>query len=124
VVVRLERGRPDRIWEKMTSVLQEKKSAQPLKDRSCGCIFKNPEHRSAGKLLDAAGMKGRRCGQAMVSDLHANFILNRGKASFEDYHALISEGRRRVMEQFGVVLEQEVVTWGENAAGEDLMTGL
>jgi UDP-N-acetylmuramate dehydrogenase len=64
--LRLERGDRDRIWDKMTSFLQEKRNAQPLMKKSCGCVFKNPPDRSAGALLEAAGTKGRRIGDARV----------------------------------------------------------
>jgi UDP-N-acetylmuramate dehydrogenase len=111
VELRLEKGDRDRIWEKTTSILEEKKNAQPLMKKSCGCVFKNPAGRSAGELLDSAGMKGRRTGDARVSEKHANFILNEGNATFQDYHALIREGRRRVRETHGIELDLEVEIW-------------
>ncbi|MBU0755150.1 MAG: UDP-N-acetylmuramate dehydrogenase, partial [Planctomycetes bacterium] len=113
IEVHLETGNPDRIWEKMTSVLQEKKKAQPLMGRSSGCVFKNPEGQSAGRLLEAAGMKGRRIGDAVVSEQHANFIMNLGNATSDDYYALVSEGRDRVRQEFGIDLDREVELWGD-----------
>lgn len=80
--------------------------------RSCGCVFKNPEGFSAGKLIEEAGLKGLRCGNAFVSGEHANFIINDGAGSREVY-LLIGEVKRRVYEKFGVLLEEEVVYIGE-----------
>jgi UDP-N-acetylmuramate dehydrogenase len=111
VAVRLERGDKKRIWETMSAYLKEKKAAQPLLERSCGCIFKNPSWTSAGRLLDGVGMKGRSRGGAWVSPKHANFILNRSSCRFEDYLGLIHEGRERVREKYGVDLELEIETW-------------
>jgi UDP-N-acetylmuramate dehydrogenase len=111
VEIGLEKGRPDRIFESMTALLKEKMERQPLMERSCGCIFKNPAGDSAGRMLDAVGMKGRSRGEARVSGRHANFILNRGNATSEDYLALIDEGRQRVYDHFGIELDFEVKIW-------------
>lgn len=88
-----------------------KRSAQP-KGRSCGCVFKNPENVSAGKLIEECGLKGYNLGGAEVSSKHANFILSNG-SSASDVYKLIHFVKKRVKEKFGVCLEEEVVYIGE-----------
>ena len=89
-----------------------KRETQPLSARSAGCIFKNPPgSRSAGWLIEQAGLKGRRVGDAMVSTQHANFIVNVGSATAADVHALIALIKREVRAAFDVTLELEVRVW-------------
>lgn len=88
-----------------------KRSGQP-KGKSCGCIFKNPQNQSAGKLIDEAGLKGLKIGGAEVSSNHANFIINKG-ATASDVYRLIQTVKRKVFEFCGVMLEEEVVYIGE-----------
>lgn len=78
------------------------------KGRSMGCVFKNPAAAPAGKLIEGAGMKGMRVGGAVVSEKHANFILNEGGATSADINALIALVRNAVAAQYGVVLEEEI----------------
>lgn len=85
-----------------------KRSSQPYHYKSAGCIFKNPEGESAGRLLDISGCKGLRVGDAIVSEAHANFILNAGQATAADILALIEKCRKIVMERTGYMLELEV----------------
>jgi len=85
-----------------------RRSGQPKGVGSSGCIFRNPPGDSAGRLIDAAGLKGLRCGGAMVSPVHANFIVNAGGATGADVLRLIETIRGRVREKFGVELETEV----------------
>ena len=87
---------------------------QPLGVRSCGSVFRNPPGDFAARLIEASGLKGRRVGDAMVSDKHANFIINRGRATARDVERLIGEIRHRVEADTGVVLELEVRVVGEN----------
>ena len=87
---------------------------QPLGVRSCGSVFRNPPGDFAARLIEASGLKGRRVGDAMVSDMHANFIINRGRATARDVERLIGEIRHRVEADTGVVLELEVRVVGEN----------
>ncbi|MGE4159891.1 MAG: UDP-N-acetylmuramate dehydrogenase [Planctomycetota bacterium] len=94
-----------RLWVK------NKIANQPYAQRSAGCMFKNPPGASAGRLIDLSGLKGRRVGDAMVSPLHANFIVNLGKATYEDVRALMDEIRGQVKLDHGVDLEPEVVIW-------------
>jgi UDP-N-acetylenolpyruvoylglucosamine reductase len=86
-----------------------RKAAQPTNKRTFGSVFKNPEHElSAGRMLEACGLKGHRIGGAQISPRHANFIENADSARSEDALALMAEARRRAREQFGVELEHEV----------------
>jgi UDP-N-acetylmuramate dehydrogenase len=86
-----------------------RKAAQPTNKRTFGSVFKNPEHElSAGRMLEACGLKGHRIGGAQISSRHANFIENAGGAQAVDAVALMAEARRRALEQFGVELVHEV----------------
>ena len=94
-----------------------RKAAQPSGIKTFGSTFKNPEdpraeNRTAGQLLDAAGCRGLRIGGAGFSAKHANFIENQGEASTADVVAVMAEGRRRVLERFGIALEPEVQALG------------
>jgi UDP-N-acetylmuramate dehydrogenase len=90
---------------------EKRRASQPLGQKSAGCIFKNPPGASAGRMIDELGLKGLNVGDARVSDRHANFFVNAGKASAKDMLALIAEVRERVEKSFGVILEHEVVVW-------------
>lgn len=90
---------------------EKRRSSQPLGQKSAGCIFKNPPGGSAGRMIDELGLKGFSHGDARVSDRHANFFVNAGKASAADMLALIAEVRERVQRAYGVTLENEVVVW-------------
>jgi UDP-N-acetylenolpyruvoylglucosamine reductase len=86
-----------------------RKAAQPTNKRTFGSVFKNPEHElTAGRMLEACGLKGHRMGGAQISPRHANFIENAGEARSADAVALMAEARRRALEQFGVELRHEV----------------
>jgi UDP-N-acetylmuramate dehydrogenase len=90
---------------------EKRRSSQPLGQKSAGCIFKNPPGASAGRMIDELGLKGLTVGDARVSDRHANFFVNAGKASAKDMLALIADVRERVKKAYGVELENEVVVW-------------
>ena len=90
---------------------EKRRASQPLGQKSAGCIFKNPPGASAGRMIDELGLKGLSVGDARVSDRHANFFVNAGKASAKDMLALIADVRQRVQKSFGVILEHEVVVW-------------
>ena len=90
---------------------EKRRASQPLGQKSAGCIFKNPPGASAGRMIDELGLKGLNVGDARVSDRHANFFVNAGKASAKDMLALIADVRERVNKSFGVILEHEVVVW-------------
>jgi UDP-N-acetylenolpyruvoylglucosamine reductase len=92
----------------------QRKAAQPTNKRTYGSVFKNPGHElSAGRMLEACGLKGYRIGGAQISPRHANFIENADGARSADAIALMAEARRRAREQYGVELEHEVVFLGE-----------
>jgi UDP-N-acetylmuramate dehydrogenase len=91
----------------------QRKAAQPTNKRTFGSVFKNPDHElSAGRMLEACGVKGHRIGGAEISPRHANFIENAGGARSADALALMQEARRRALEQFGVELRHEVELLG------------
>jgi UDP-N-acetylmuramate dehydrogenase len=90
---------------------EKRRSSQPLGQKSAGCIFKNPPGASAGRMIDELGLKGHSVGHARVSDRHANFFVNTGKASAGDMLTLIADVRERVREAYGAGLENEVVVW-------------
>lgn len=93
--------------------LDRRKATQPLDQPSCGSTFKNPQGDAAGRLIDAAGLKGHRVGGAMISMKHANFFLNTGTATATDLRALILTARDTVWSRFGVLLEPEVHAVGD-----------
>jgi UDP-N-acetylmuramate dehydrogenase len=90
---------------------EKRRASQPLGQKSAGCIFKNPPGASAGRMIDELGLKSLSVGDARVSDRHANFFVNAGRASAKDMLALIADVRERVQKSFGVILEHEVVVW-------------
>ncbi len=104
----------------LAAMRERRREAQPSGIKTFGSTFKNPEQenadgRSAGQLLEAAGCRGLRVGGARFSEVHANFVENEGEATTADVLELMAEGRRRVHDAFGVVLEPEVQTLGEVA---------
>jgi UDP-N-acetylmuramate dehydrogenase len=104
----------EEIRERMDVSLSHRRKTQPLHLPNAGCIFKNPIGESAGRLIDELQLKGRRVGQAQVSEKHANFIVNRGKATAADMLSLISEIRQRVKQVKGIDLDLEVKIVGED----------
>jgi len=102
---------PYRILKQVRQIWMVKKNAQPLANRSAGCIFRNPRGMSAGALIDRAGMKGQRVGGAHVSEKHANFILaDEGVTAF-DVLKLIDKIRDAVAKESNVLLEKEIQVW-------------
>jgi UDP-N-acetylmuramate dehydrogenase len=103
----------EEIRAKVAELQALRKAAQPTNKRTFGSVFQNPEHElTAGRMLEACGMKGHRVGGAQISPRHANFIENADGARAEDAIALMAEARRRTSEQFGVALRHEVVFLG------------
>jgi UDP-N-acetylmuramate dehydrogenase len=92
----------------------ERKRTQPYGVRSLGSTFKNPPDDFAGRLIEAAGLAGRRHGGAQISPKHANFILNLDHSTAADVLALVDLARDEVASRFGVVLEREIVILGES----------
>jgi UDP-N-acetylmuramate dehydrogenase len=110
---RLERREPAEIKSRVAEMQARRKAAQPTNKRTFGSVFKNPEHElSAGRMLEACGLRGYRIGGAQISPRHANFIENADGARSLDALALMVEARRRALEQYGVELEHEVVLLG------------
>ena len=107
--LRLRPRPPDEIKAEVRELNARRKAAQPTNRRTFGSVFKNPEHElSAGRMLEACGLKGYRIGGAQISPKHANFIENADDATTADALALMAEARRRAYEQFGTRLEHEV----------------
>lgn len=98
---------PEEEYEIKSHILNARKR-QPLNMPSAGSVFKNPAGQSAGELIEKAGLKGSKIGGAMVSDMHANFIVNAGNAAPSDVTQLISLIQNKVKEQFNIQLELEV----------------
>ena len=110
---RLERRPEAEIRTTVAEMQARRKDAQPTNKRTFGSVFKNPEHElTAGRMLEACGLRGFRLGGAQISPKHANFIENADGARSADALALIHEARRRAREQFGVELEPEVQLLG------------
>src|SRR5206468_11619118 len=109
------RPRPiDEIKSLVADLQTQRKAAQPTNKRTYGSVFKNPDHElSAGRMLEACGLRGYRIGGAQISPRHANFIENADGARTADAVALMAEARRRAYDQFGVVLEHEVEFLGD-----------
>jgi UDP-N-acetylmuramate dehydrogenase len=107
----LQPGDPQEITRRMRKLWIMKKATQPLSFQSAGCIFKNPRGLSAGSLIEQAGLKGIRVGNAEISDRHANFIVTHPNARSEDVLRLVDLARSKVSEQFGVDLELEIKIW-------------
>jgi len=103
----------DEVRAAVAERISKREETQPVGARSLGCVFKNPEKPSAGVLIEEAGLKGVRIGGARVSSLHANFIINEGKATARDVVVLMNLVRERVKEQAGVVLEPEIEVVGD-----------
>ncbi len=110
--LKLTPGEPEAIRAKMERFSQHRHRTQPP-GASMGSMFKNPRRDYAGRLIEQAGLKGVRVGDAEISRLHANFFINRGAASAADVYALIRLAQRTVEEKFGVRLELEIELVGE-----------
>lgn len=106
--LRLAEGCQEEIYKKMEDLAERRRKKQPLEYPSAGSAFKRPPGHFAGKLIDDAGLRGFRIGDAQVSEKHCGFVINRGNATEAQVTELCREVRRRVKEQFGVELELEV----------------
>lgn len=114
----LQEGEKGAITERMGDVMRRRKQTQPLSFPSAGSIFKNPQGIPAGKLIEEVGLKGLRRGDAMVSPVHANFIVNLGGARSGDVLGLIELIQERVYQERGIMLEPEVKIIGEPYVAE------
>ena len=106
--IKLRKDKKEAVSARVENFLKIKRQTQPIWEHSAGCVFKNPPGLSAGKLIDGAGCKGMRIGDAEVSSIHANFFINKGKASASDFIMLMKEVAGRIKERFNVVLEPEI----------------
>ncbi len=107
----------EKIRAEMDAVQAHREAAQPVKTRTGGSTFKNPEGAKAWQLIDAAGCRGLKVGDAQVSEMHCNFLINTGKASGHDLEFLGETVRARVLETSGVTLEWEIKRIGKFAPG-------
>jgi UDP-N-acetylenolpyruvoylglucosamine reductase len=105
------RAEGDAIGRQIDVYRRKRQETQP-RERSAGCVFRNPPGGAAGRLIDEAGLKGTRVGDAQVSPVHANFIVNLGAARAADVAALMRLVRARVLERSGVLLQPEVLCFG------------
>jgi UDP-N-acetylmuramate dehydrogenase len=114
---RFNRGDVAMAKERRKELLAKRKASQPLDRPNAGSIFKNPTGDYAGRLIEASGLKGTRVGDAVVSEKHANFLVNDGNATAGDMMKLIEQVRDRVKTDHGVALELEVKLLGEGFDG-------
>jgi UDP-N-acetylmuramate dehydrogenase len=113
VEYRLGSSSPDEIRATVKELVARRKTTQPTNKRTFGSVFKNPSGDvGAGRMLEQCGLKGHRIGGAVISPMHANFIENAGGATSSECVSLMVEARRRAHQQYGVVLEREVVFAG------------
>ncbi len=108
---RLAPSDPDAVRARMATYRATRSGSQPKGARCAGCIFKNPPGQNAGRLIDTAGLKGLRFGDAEVSTVHANFLVNLGHATPQQFKELMDAVREKVREIHGVELETEVEIW-------------
>lgn len=113
VIFRLQKGRRDAIEEVMAERKKRRIESQPLEYPSAGSVFRNPEGDFAGKMIEELGLKGLVKGGAMISDKHANFIVNYKNAESDDIKYLIDLCQEKVLEKYNIKLkcEQEFVNW-------------
>lgn len=104
----LKRGSVAEVSEKMKEILEKKKASQPIGQHSAGCVFKNPIGDFAGRLIEQAGCKGLSKGDITVSQLHANFFINKGSGSCKDFLMLMDEVKGLVYKRFAIELTPEI----------------
>lgn len=111
MTVRLAEGDPGAIRAQVETFRARRGTSQPLHRRNAGCIFRNPPGQAAGRLIEQAGLKGLRVGDAQVSLEHANFLVNLGSATPADFRELMDRVREKVREIHGIDLQPEVEVW-------------
>ena len=109
----LESSERDLVQAEVDRLLALRQASQPTDIPSCGSVFRNPRGDFAGRLIEAAGLKGLREGGAEISTVHANFIVNRGGATASDVMTLIERARDAVRDDSGILLETEVMILGD-----------
>lgn len=110
---RLEPGDPKKVTQDIVEATDKRRRTQPIGARTAGSVFKNPGRKFAAELIEGAGCKGRQVGGAVVSRMHANFILNIGEATAEDVVNLVNEVVEQVKERTGLELEREIELIGK-----------
>ena len=111
VFLRLNPADPRQVHEEIKKNNEWRIATQPLKEKSAGCIFRNPGEISAGKMIEDLGLKGFHIGGATISEMHGNFIVNRRHATFEDVQKLIVHIKDAVRSKHGIELHEEVMVW-------------
>jgi len=117
--LRVHRDDPALVRERTDAIQAQRKASQPYGIRSLGSVFKNPPGDKAGRLVEAAGLKGRRVGGAQISPKHANFIVNVDHATAADVLALVAIAHDAVLQAFGVDLEREIIVVGQLESREN-----
>lgn len=113
-------GVRDEIEQRMNAITERREATQPIRTRTGGSTFKNPDGHKSWQLIDAAGCRGLQRGGAQVSEKHCNFLINTGAATADDIEALGEEVRARVKETSGVALEWEIRRIGVTAGGQQV----
>ncbi len=108
ILFRVKREGSEEVKRRVAENMEVRRRTQPLSYPSAGSVFRNPPEASAGRLMEQAGLKGKRVGGAEISTLHANFIVNRGGATAEDVLSLMKQAREEVFNGTGIELEPEV----------------
>ncbi|MBI5356130.1 UDP-N-acetylmuramate dehydrogenase [Candidatus Collierbacteria bacterium] len=113
VKLRLKSGDPEMLKATSMKLMKERNASQPIGQLSCGCMFKNPAGFSAGQLIDNIGMKGKKIGGAMISDKHANFVINTGGAKAKEVIKLMDLIKTAVKSKSGIDFKPEIFMVGE-----------
>jgi UDP-N-acetylmuramate dehydrogenase len=113
-LIRMKHGSRERILSEIEKIKKQRIQTQPLNLPSAGSVFKNPPGKSAGQLVEQAGLKGFQTGKAKISEKHANFIVNLGGATAKDILSLMEIMQKRVLQDTGIRLEPEIKIAGEN----------
>lgn len=111
--LQLQKDQDNTAVQRISEFLDKRSATQPMGVPSCGSVFRNPPGDHAARLIDACGLKGKRIGNASISEKHANFIINHGNAAAGDIEKLISLAQESVLEKFGIELIPEVKVVGE-----------
>lgn len=106
------RTSPEILEEEITEIMRQREHSQPVRTRTGGSTFKNPSHVKAWELIDAVGYRGKMIGDAMVSEKHCNFLINKGTATAEELERLGENIRKEVLNQTGILLEWEIKRLG------------
>ena len=107
----LTKGNKEKINKEIKKFLEYRRNSQDKTSPNAGCIFKNPKGESTGRLIDLCGLKGKRIGDACISRIHANFILNKGNAKAKEVLKLMDLIRKRVKSRFNINLQPEIKIW-------------